>query len=82
MNKTIMFGIIAGMLLLLGMAIYVSSSVIAKDSSQASVSQPSQPSCSISGSNGSCGSSCTASSNCELSTCGAKSGGTCSCGAK
>jgi len=31
---------------------------------------------------GACNGKCTASSNCGLSTCGASSGGSCSCGSK
>ena len=67
MNMWIIAGIIAGALLIGGLAI---GNVVTADTPQ----ENSQGvSCST------CGNSCTAESNCGLATCGAVNGGSCSC---
>jgi len=65
MNMWIIVGLVAGLLLVGGVAV-----VNAGDSSE----QVGQIECST------CENSCSAESNCGLATCGAVSGGSCGCG--
>ena len=68
MNLWIIAAVMIGTLMIAGVA------VVNALSSTQEISTTSQKSCS------SCGNSCTAESNCGLSTCGATNGGTCGCG--
>jgi uncharacterized low-complexity protein len=68
MNLWIIAAVFVGILAIAGVAV-----VNALPESQ-SIPTTNQKTCS------SCGNSCTAESNCGLSTCGATNGGTCGCG--
>jgi hypothetical protein len=70
MNNWVIFGIIIGVLLVGGIAF---ASAISTSANQTNLDTKTCTSC---------GGKCTAGSNCGLATCGAASGGKCTCGQK